>query len=63
MLEFPYFFALCLRPRITLIDIDDRIVLSGRFDGDNFPALGSILSGLGVGQAQFFVNSANTRTE
>lgn len=45
------------------IDIDDRIVLSGRFDADNYPALGSILQGLGVGQAQFFVNSVDTRTQ
>jgi len=45
------------------IDIDDRIVLSGRFDADNYPALGSILRGLGVGQAQFFVNSVNTQTK
>ena len=44
------------------INIRDRIVLSGRFDADNYPALGSILQGLGVGQAQFFVNSINTRT-
>jgi iron complex outermembrane recepter protein len=45
------------------IDIKDRIVLSGRFDADNYPALGSILAGLGVGQAQFFVNSVKTRTQ
>jgi iron complex outermembrane receptor protein len=45
------------------INIDDRIVLSGRFDGDNYPALGSILAALGVGQAQFFVNSVNTKTQ
>ena len=45
------------------IDIDDRIVLSGRFDADNYPSLGAILAGLGVGQAQFFVNSVNTRTK
>jgi iron complex outermembrane recepter protein len=45
------------------INIDDRIVLSGRFDEDNYPALGSILRGLGVGQAQFFVNSVNTKTQ
>lgn len=45
------------------IHIRDRIVLSGRFDADNYPALGAILSGLGVGQAQFFVNSVDTRTE
>ncbi|HEV6963947.1 TonB-dependent receptor [Roseateles sp.] len=44
------------------IKIKDRIVLSGRFDADNYPALGAILQGLGVGQAQFFVNSVNTRT-
>lgn len=43
------------------IDIDDRIVLSGRFDtGD--PNIGSILAGMGVGQAQFFVNAVDTRT-
>ncbi|XHS76976.1 TonB-dependent receptor plug domain-containing protein [Burkholderiaceae bacterium UC74_6] len=44
------------------IKIKDRIVLSGRFDADNYPALGAILQGLGVGQAQFFVNSVDTRT-
>lgn len=44
------------------INIRDRIVLTGRFDADNYPALGTILAGLGVGQAQFFVNSINTRT-
>jgi iron complex outermembrane recepter protein len=44
------------------IKIKDRIVLTGRFDADNYPALGAILQGLGVGQAQFFVNSVNTRT-
>jgi iron complex outermembrane recepter protein len=44
------------------IDIKDRIVLSGRFDADNYPALGATLQSLGVGQAQFFVNSVKTRT-
>ena len=44
------------------IKIKDRIVLSGRFDEDNYPALGAILQSLGVGQAQFFVNSVDTRT-
>lgn len=44
------------------IRIDNRIVLSGRFDADNYPALGAILQNLGVGQAQFFVNSVDTRT-
>ncbi|WP_288379057.1 TonB-dependent receptor domain-containing protein, partial [uncultured Massilia sp.] len=45
------------------IDIDDRIVLSGRFDAENYPALGATLQQLGVGQAQFFVNSVDTRTQ
>lgn len=45
------------------IDISDRIVLSGRFDANNYPALGATLADLGVGQAQFFVNSINTRTQ
>jgi iron complex outermembrane receptor protein len=45
------------------IDIDDRIVLSGRFDADNYPALGATLQQLGVGQAQFFVNSVDTKTQ
>jgi iron complex outermembrane receptor protein len=44
------------------IDIDGRIVLTGRFDADNYPALGGVLQSLGVGQAQFFVNSIDTRT-
>ena len=55
--------ALALTADLYRINIDDRIVLSGRFDADNYPALGSILSGLGVGQAQFFVNSVNTQTK
>ena len=38
-------------------------VLSGRFDADNYPALGATLQSLGVGQAQFFVNSVDTRTQ
>ncbi|WP_413889298.1 TonB-dependent receptor plug domain-containing protein [Candidatus Aalborgicola defluviihabitans] len=45
------------------INIDDRIGLSGRFDADNFPALGATLAALGVGQAQFFVNSIDTKTK
>lgn len=45
------------------IDISDRIVLSGRFDADNYPALGARLAALGVGQAQFFVNSIDTKTQ
>ena len=55
--------ALAVTADLYRINIDDRIVLSGRFDADNFPALGSILSSLGVGQAQFFVNSVNTQTK
>jgi iron complex outermembrane receptor protein len=45
------------------IQIDNRIVLSGRFDADNYPALGATLQALGVGEAQFFVNSVDTRTQ
>ncbi len=45
------------------INISDRIVLSGRFDADNYPALATTLAKLGVGQAQFFVNSVNTKTQ
>ena len=37
-------------------------MLSGRFDDDNYPALGTVLQQLGVGQAQFFVNSVDTTT-
>ncbi|NUO75227.1 MAG: TonB-dependent receptor [Lysobacter sp.] len=44
------------------INIDDRIVLSGRFDTTD-PTIGAILQSLGVGQAQFFVNSVDTKTE
>lgn len=44
------------------IGISDRIVLSGRFDAANYPALGTVLQQLGVGQAQFFVNSVDTTT-
>ena len=44
------------------INIRDRIVLSGRFDGNNFPELAPLLNSLGVEQTAFFVNSVNTRT-
>ncbi|MDC8759216.1 TonB-dependent receptor plug domain-containing protein [Janthinobacterium fluminis] len=44
------------------IKIKDRIVLSGRFDSGNFPGLASQLAALGVDQAQFFVNSIDTKT-
>ncbi|GAA0707700.1 TonB-dependent receptor [Dokdonella soli] len=44
------------------IDITDRIVLTGYFGTDD-PSIGTILRQLGVGQAQFFVNSVDTRTQ
>jgi iron complex outermembrane receptor protein len=44
------------------INIRDRIVLTGRFDTTD-PNIGSILEDLGVGQAQFFVNSVDTKTQ
>ena len=55
--------ALAVTADLYQIDIKDRIVLSGRFDADNYPSLGATLAALGVGQAQFFVNSVNTRTQ
>jgi iron complex outermembrane receptor protein len=66
-----YTFGITLKPSETLaitadlyrIDISDRIVLSGRFDSVNYPALGATLGALGVGQAQFFVNSIDTKTQ
>ncbi|MBB3117660.1 TonB-dependent receptor plug domain-containing protein [Pseudoduganella violacea] len=45
------------------IKIKDRIVLSGRFTADNYPDLAARLATLGVGQAQFFVNSVDTKTQ
>ncbi|SHM45382.1 iron complex outermembrane recepter protein [Duganella sacchari] len=45
------------------IKIKDRIVLSGRFDDSNYPDLAAKLATLGVGQAQFFVNSVDTKTK
>jgi iron complex outermembrane recepter protein len=44
------------------INIDDRIVLSGRFDQTD-PTIGATLARLNVGQAQFFVNSVDTKTQ
>jgi iron complex outermembrane recepter protein len=44
------------------INIKDRIVLSGRFDTTDV-VIGPILAALGVGQAQFFVNSVDTTTQ
>ncbi len=43
------------------INIDDRIVLSGRFNTDD-PNIGAMLANLNVGEAQFFINSVDTRT-
>ncbi|MDQ1816266.1 TonB-dependent receptor [Massilia sp. CCM 9210] len=45
------------------IAIDDRIVFSGRFDADNYAPIVPLLSTLGVGAAQFFVNSIDTKTQ
>ncbi len=44
------------------IDINDRIVLSGSFNSDD-PNIGAILQSLNIGEAQFFVNSVDTRTQ
>ncbi len=55
--------AMSLTADLYHIEIDGRIVLSGRFDADNYPQLGATLGALGVGQAQFFVNSVDTRTQ
>ena len=46
--------ALSVTADVYRINIDDRIVLSGRFDAGNYPSLGTALELLGVGQAQFF---------
>ena len=55
--------SLAVTADLYRIDIEDRIVLSGRFDAGNYPALGATLAALGVGQAQFFVNSVDTKTQ
>ena len=44
-----------------LVDIDDRVVLTGAFDTDD-PDIGAELDSLGVGAAQFFTNALDTRT-
>jgi iron complex outermembrane receptor protein len=43
------------------IDIDDRIVISGRFS-NTIPALAQFFAGTGVTEAQFFTNAIDTRT-
>ncbi|HEX2206125.1 MAG TPA: TonB-dependent receptor [Longimicrobium sp.] len=44
-----------------LVDIDDRIVLTGAFE-DTDPDIGAELVALNVGAAQFFTNALDTRT-
>ncbi|MEO8671579.1 MAG: TonB-dependent receptor [Tahibacter sp.] len=44
------------------INIKDRIVLTGRFESDD-PDIGDILTARGVGEAQFFINSVDTKTQ
>ena len=55
--------ALSVTADLYRISIKDRIVLSGLFDESNYPALAAKLATLGVGGAQFFVNSVDTRTQ
>jgi iron complex outermembrane recepter protein len=45
-----------------IVDIDDRIVLTGAFE-DTDPEIGNELSALGVAAAQFFTNALDTRTK
>ncbi|HEX6063687.1 MAG TPA: TonB-dependent receptor, partial [Longimicrobiales bacterium] len=44
-----------------VVDIDDRIVLTGAFE-DTDPEIGTDLQALGVAAAQFFTNAIDTRT-
>jgi iron complex outermembrane receptor protein len=44
------------------IDIDDRIVLSGRFS-TSIPQIAPLLESIGVGAGQFFTNALDTETE
>ena len=44
-----------------IVDIDDRIVLTGAFE-DTDPDIGAELQALGVAAAQFFTNALDTRT-
>ncbi|TFW17188.1 TonB-dependent receptor plug domain-containing protein [Duganella callida] len=55
--------AISVTADLYQIKIKDRIVLSGRFDDSNYPDLAAKLATLGVGQAQFFVNSVDTKTK
>jgi iron complex outermembrane receptor protein len=54
--------ALSVTADLYQIKIKDRIVLSGLFDDSNYPTLAAKLATLGVGGAQFFVNSVDTKT-
>ncbi len=45
------------------IDIDDRIVISGSVSQGLDPVLDAALESVGAGEAQFFLNAANTETE
>lgn len=45
-----------------LVDIDDRIVLTGAFEQDD-PDIGDELAALNVSAAQFFTNAIDTRTK
>ncbi|SFV16380.1 TonB-dependent receptor plug domain-containing protein [Pseudoduganella namucuonensis] len=55
--------ALSVTADLYDIKIKDRIVLSGRFNAGNYPELAGRLAALGVGEAQFFVNSVDTKTQ
>ncbi|NVD72958.1 TonB-dependent receptor [Duganella sp. BJB1802] len=55
--------ALSVTADLYDIKIKDRIVLSGRFNADTYPDLAERLAKLGVGEAQFFVNSVDTKTQ
>ena len=45
-----------------LVNIMDRIVLTGDFDGDNTPEIKPILDPLNIGKAKFFTNAVDTKT-
>lgn len=65
-----YSLGFTARPRRNLsitadvfrIDIDDRIVISGRFEASN-PQIAPLLDPFGVNAAQFFTNAIDTETE
>ena len=45
------------------ITIDDRIVLSGKFDNGGDPVLTSIFNAAGAGKAQFLANAVDTKNQ